>query len=217
MFDWSKLWDNILSYAFSVLVIAGRLVNKVLTFIYHNWRSAMAIIFQQFQEKLRAFVGVIFNIPRTYWAKMWCSILSGVLFALIAVNNWSIVHPYIAAGVLILVSAITNIRVFLTLSQLTGTFAVILCLLPVQLIIWCLGFRSQGVAKGSCASLYQSKYYRGIVPRGSSFAHLQSTGATMWLDPLTLVSLLSYAGAVSLLSYVGAVIVLGREWGWWFQ
>ncbi|KAG2085822.1 uncharacterized protein F5147DRAFT_83269 [Suillus discolor] len=208
MFDWSKLWDNILSCAFSVLATAGRLVIQVLRFIYHNWCSAMTIIFQQFQEKLRAFVGVIFNISRTYWAKMCCSILSGVLFVLIAVNNWSIVHPYIAAGVLILLAAVTNIGAFLTLLQLMGKFAVILCLLPVQLIIRYLGFGPRGVVKGSLASAYQSSHYGGTVPRGSLFARLQSTGATMLPVPLTLVSLLSYTGAV---------IILGREWGWWFQ
>ncbi|KAG1809237.1 hypothetical protein EV424DRAFT_1543120 [Suillus variegatus] len=138
--------------------------------------------------------------------KLWNTILSSILLTLIEVNDWSIVHPYVAAGVLILLSAVTNIGVFLALLQLTGTIAVFLCLLPVQLVIWCLGFRNQGVAQGSFASAYQSSHYGGTVPRGSSFAHLQSTGATMLPVPLTLVSLLSY---------VGVAIVLGREWGWW--
>jgi len=204
--DWSRVLGNILSRASSALATAGRLVDQV--FIYHNWRSAMAIMSQQYQEKLCPFIGVIFNISRIYWAKMWGSILPRVLFVLTEVNNLSIMHPYAAAVALILLSAFTNIGVFLTLSQLTGTIAVFLCLLPVRLIIWCLGFRSEGVAQGSFASAYQSSHYGGTVPRGSSFAHLQSTGATMWPVPLTLVSLLSYAGVA---------IVLGREWGWWFQ
>jgi hypothetical protein len=32
--------------------------------------------------------------------------------------------------------------------QLTGSIAVLLCLLPVQLIIRCFGFGSQGVTQG---------------------------------------------------------------------
>lgn len=140
-------------------------------------------------------------------AKLWDTILSSVLFALIEGNNWSIMHPYAAAGVLILISAFTNIGVFMTLLHLTGSIAVFLCLLPVRLIVWCLGFRNQGVAQGSLASQYQSSQYGATVPRGSGFALLQSFGATMWI-PLTFISFLSYAGAA---------IVLGREWGWWLQ
>ncbi|KAG2343576.1 hypothetical protein BDR05DRAFT_962640 [Suillus weaverae] len=141
-------------------------------------------------------------------AKVWGTILSSVLSALTDVNDWSIIHPYATAGALIFISASTNLGIFLTLLQLTGTIAVFLCLLPVRLIVWCFGFRSQGVAQGSLASQYQSSYYGSTVPQGSGFSHLQSLGATMWTVPLTLISLLSYAGVA---------IVLGREWGWWLQ
>ncbi|KAG2360103.1 hypothetical protein BDR07DRAFT_171938 [Suillus spraguei] len=137
-------------------------------------------------------------------AKLWDNILSSVLFALIEFNfnDWSIIHPYVAAGALMFISASTDIGVFLTLVQLTGTIAVFLCLVPVRLIIWCLGFRNQGVAQGSFASQYQSSHYGATVPRGSGFALLQSSGATMWI-PLTLISLLSYTGAAIVLGGSG--------------
>jgi hypothetical protein len=204
--NWSKVSGNFPSHASSALTTARQMVNQV--FIYHNWRSSMAIMSQQYQETLRPLVDVISSRSRNHWTKLWGSILSGSLFALTKVNYWSIMHPYVAAGALIFISAITNLGVFLTLLQLTGSIAVFLCLLPVQLIIRCFGFGSQGVTQGSFASRYQSSHYGGIVPRGSGFARLQSFGATMWIIPSTLISLLSYAGVA---------IVLGREWGWWLQ
>ncbi|KAG2030918.1 hypothetical protein BDR03DRAFT_155794 [Suillus americanus] len=150
---------------------------------------------------------VMSHILRSHCAKLWGSILSSGLFALTEVNNWSIRHPYKSAGALLLISAFENPAMLLTLLQLTGT-TMSLCFLPVRLIIWHLGFGSRGVEKGSFASRYQSRHYGGNVPRGSGFAKLQSYGATMPTVTSTLVSLLSYAGAV---------IVLGREWGWWLQ
>lgn len=162
--------------------------------------------------------------------KWWGIIVSSFLFALIAVNSWSIVHPYVAAGALILISVITNIGAFLVLLEQMGYIAVFLCLLPGQLeqmrrtavflcffpvqlillIIWGVGFRSPGVAQGSLASQSQSRHYGSTVRRDSRFAYLQSFGAIVliWPVPLTLISLLSYAGAL---------FVLGREWGWWLQ
>lgn len=197
--NWSKVSDNILSRASSALERARRLINQV--FIYHNWRSAMAIVSQQYQEKLRPFIEVISNILCNYWAKLWGTILSSILFALTEVNNLSIRHPYKSAGALLFISAFTDPAMLLTLLQL-------LCSLLVRLIIWCFGFRSRGVAKGSFASQYQSRRYGGNVPRDSGFAKLQSYGATMPKVRSTLVSLLSCAGAV---------IILGREWGWWIR
>ncbi|KAG1717922.1 hypothetical protein EDB19DRAFT_1070990 [Suillus lakei] len=107
----------------------------------------------------------------SYWSKIWTDILSrvssalpqvgrlvakllgttlsSVLFALTEVNTWSIMHPYAAAGALLCISASTNIGIFLTLSQLTGMISVFLCLLPVRLIIWCFGFRNQGIKRGT--------------------------------------------------------------------
>ncbi|KAG2099310.1 hypothetical protein BD769DRAFT_221764 [Suillus cothurnatus] len=143
-------------------------------------------------------------------------------------------HPYVAAGTLIFISATTNIGVFHILLQLTGSIAVLcllplhykdplfllellqltaktiffLCCFPVWLIVRCFGFRSQGVEQGSLASQYQSSHYGSTVPQGPESTHLQSSGVTMWIIPSILISLLSY---------VGVVIVLGREWEWWLQ
>ncbi|KAG1786284.1 uncharacterized protein HD556DRAFT_1313627 [Suillus plorans] len=167
--DWSKVLDNVLSHASSALATAGRLVDQV--FIYHNWRSAMAIMSQQYQEKLRPFIGVIFTIR----------------------------HPYESAGVLLVISAFGDHAIFLALLQLTGTTAMFLCFLPARLIISCLGFGSRGVEKGSFASQYQSRHYGGNVPRGSGFAKLQSYGSVMPTVTSTLISLLAYTGAVIIL------------------
>ncbi|KAG1805643.1 uncharacterized protein BJ212DRAFT_1590707 [Suillus subaureus] len=202
--DWSKVLGNILSHASSVLATARQLVTQV--FIYHNWRSAMAIISQQLQKKLRPLLDVFSSILHNCRARLWGSILSSVLFALTEVNKWSIVHPYTSAGALVFISAFEDLPMLLALLQLTGMTTMLLCFLPVRLINWCFGFRSQGVEKGSFASQYQSRRYGGNVPRGSRFAELQSYGATM----PTVISAL-----VSLLSYTGAVIILGREW--WIQ
>ncbi|KAG1720270.1 uncharacterized protein EDB91DRAFT_346622 [Suillus paluster] len=135
----------------------------------------------------------------------WRIILPGVLYALATVNSFSISHPYIAAGVLLCISAFTNPTILLASLRLMGVIALFI---PVQLITWCYGFRNQGVVKDSFASRYQSNMPGGSVPRNSPFSTLQSYGAT----PSPPISVL-----VSLLSYTGAVFVLGREWGWWFQ
>ncbi|KAG1805645.1 uncharacterized protein BJ212DRAFT_848117 [Suillus subaureus] len=139
---------------------------------------------------------------RNYWTKLWGSIVSSGMFALTEVNNLSIRHPYQSAGALLLISAFENPAMLLTLLQLTGTTTMFLCFLPARLIIWCFGFRSRGVEKGSFASQYQSHCYGGNVPRGSGFAKLQSYGAMPTATPTL----------ISLLSYTGAVIILGREW-----
>ncbi|KAG2752507.1 hypothetical protein P692DRAFT_20830510 [Suillus brevipes Sb2] len=189
--DWSKLSGNAISRASDALTDAKQLVNQAASQSDINLQNI--------------------DWSRLSGAKLWGSILSCIFFPFTAVNNWSIVHPYAAAVTLTLISASTNIGAFLTLSWLIVAIVVFLCLFlvqVVQLIIWCVGFRSLGVARGSLASRIQSIYYRGFVPRGSCFARLQSFGATKWPVPLTLVSLLSFAGVV---------IVLGREWGWWFQ
>ncbi|KAG1845047.1 hypothetical protein C8R48DRAFT_678268 [Suillus tomentosus] len=167
--DWSKVLDDILSHASSALATAGRLVNQV--FIYHNWRSAMAIMSQQYQEKLCPLIGEIFTIR----------------------------HPYESAGALLVISAFGDHATFLTLLQLTGTTAMFLCFLPARLIISCLGFGSRGVEKGSFASQYQSRHYGGNVPRGSGFSKLQSYGSTMPTVTSRLISLLAYTGAVIIL------------------
>ncbi|KAG1805646.1 uncharacterized protein BJ212DRAFT_848010 [Suillus subaureus] len=196
MSDWSKLAGSVFSQASYALTEAKQRANEAASQKDIDWSKVWADILNALGQAGRLLV------------ELWGTILSSILFALTEANDWSIIHPYAAAGALIFISAIANIGVFLTLLQLTGTIAVFLCLLPVQLIVWCFGFRSQGVAQGSFASQYQSNYYGGTVPRGSGFAHLQSVGATMWIVPSTLISLLSY---------VGVAIVLGREWGWWLQ
>ncbi|KAG1760735.1 hypothetical protein EDD22DRAFT_899971 [Suillus occidentalis] len=137
------------------------------------------------------------------WSKLLDDILSHALSASTAINNWSIGHPYKSAGALLLISAFGNPAMLLTLLQVTGTATVFLCFLPVRLIIWSFGFGSRGVIKDSYASQYQSRHFAGNVSRGSGFSKLQSYGATMPTATSTLVSLLSYTGAL---------IILGREW-----
>ncbi|KAG1720271.1 uncharacterized protein EDB91DRAFT_1178293 [Suillus paluster] len=136
------------------------------------------------------------DIPQS---KLW-----SILYTLIAVNNWSIRHPYVAAIALICISAFADPEVLLTS---TGNTAKYMCFVPVRLSIWFFGFKGRGVEKGSHASKYQARHYGGSIPRNSTFAKLQARGATM---PST-ASIL-----VSLWLYIGAVIVLVREWGWWF-
>ncbi|KAG1764400.1 hypothetical protein EV702DRAFT_792375 [Suillus placidus] len=201
MSDWSKLSGSFFSQASYALIEAKQQVNqaasqKDIDLRNVDWSKVWADILSALRQAGRLL------------ANVWGTILSSVLSTLTNVNDWSIIHPYAAAGALIFISASTNLGIFLTLLQLTGIIAVFLCLLPVRLIVWCFGLRSQGVAQGSLASQYQSSHYGSTVPRGSGFAHLQSFGATMWTVPLTLISLLSYAGVA---------IILGREWGWWLQ
>lgn len=189
--DWSKLSGNAISRASDALTDAKQLVNQAMPQSDINLQNI--------------------DWSRLSGAKLWGSILSCILFPFTAVNNWSIVHPYAAAVTLTLISASTNTRTFPTLFWLIVAIVVFLCLFLVQVVIWCVGFRSQGVARGSLASRIQSICYRGFVPRGSCFARLQSFGATKWpVGPVPLM-------LVSLLSFAGVVIVLGREWGWWFQ
>ncbi|KAG2030917.1 hypothetical protein BDR03DRAFT_973794 [Suillus americanus] len=201
MSDWSKLLGSVFSQGSYALTEAKQQANQAASQKDIDLKNIdLSKVWADILNALRQAGHLL--------VELWGTILSSVLFAFTEANVWSIMHPYAAAGALIFISAIANIGVFLTLLQLTGSIAVFLCLLPVRLIVWCCGFRSQGVAQGSFASQYQSNYYGGTVPRGSGFAHLQSVGATMWIIPSTLISLLSYAGVA---------IVLGREWGWWLQ
>lgn len=199
MSDWSKLSGSVFFRVSNALTDGTQQPNKGVS---QQDIDLNNIDFSKIWAKILSALGQAGRLLVKWWGIIW----SSVLVALIAVNGWSIAHPYAAAGALMLISAFTNTGAFLTLLQLTGAIAVFLCFLPVQLIIWCVGFRSQGVAHGSFASQYQSSRYGSTVPRGSGFAHLQSFGATTWPVSLTLVSLLSYAGVV---------IVLGREWGLW--
>ncbi|KAG0699309.1 hypothetical protein DFH29DRAFT_57188 [Suillus ampliporus] len=139
-------------------------------------------------------------------SKLW-GILSCVLYALTAVNNWSIRHPYVAAGALICISAFADPEILLSSLQVTGNTALYMCFLPVRLSIWFFGFKGRGVEKGSYASQYQSRRYGGNIPRNSTFAKLQAHGATL----PTAASML-----VTLLLYTGAVVVLVREWWSWY-
>ncbi|KAG1719814.1 hypothetical protein EDB19DRAFT_626224 [Suillus lakei] len=202
MSDWSKLSGSVFSQASYALTEVKHQAasQKDIDLKNVDWSKIWADILSRVSSALAQAGQLV--------AKLLGTILSGILFALTEANTWSIMHPYAAAGALICISAFTNIGIFLTLLQLTGTIVVFLCLLPVRLIIWCFGFRNQGVEQGSFASQYQSSHYGGAVPRGSGFAKLQSFGATMWTVPLTLISLLSY---------IGVAVVLGREWGWWLQ
>ncbi|KAG1844959.1 hypothetical protein DFJ58DRAFT_843889 [Suillus subalutaceus] len=195
--DWSKLAGSVFSQANQAASQKDIDLSKVWADILNALKQAGHLLYG---IRYFIFTSSLMGALDAYFLGSNCGALFSPVFA--------IMHPYAAAGALIFISAIANIGVFMTLLQLTGTIAVFLCLLPVQLIVWCCGFRNQGVAQGSFASQYQSNYYGGTVPRGSGFSHLQSVGATTWIVPSTLISLLSYAGVA---------IVLGREWGWWLQ
>ncbi|KAG1719810.1 hypothetical protein EDB19DRAFT_1781170 [Suillus lakei] len=179
------------------------------------------------------------DVPNIDWPKLRDTILASSIYALTGVNNWSIRHPYVAAGALICISA--NPDILLTPLRLTGRTACYIGLLPLRLILWpfkllgrfilyIFGFRKQGVAKDSLASQYQSHLYGGYVPRDSTFARFQSYGTADYYDDIeeALVSAnaddyenrgldagSAVAVAVSWLSAIGAVFVLGRKWGWW--
>jgi hypothetical protein len=181
---------------------------------------------------------VLLDLPNIDWPKLQDTILASSIYALTEVNNWSIRHPYVAAGALICVS--TSPDLLLTPLRLTGRTTLYFCLLPFRLILWPLkllgrfalyifGFRGDGVAKDSLASQYQSNVYGGYVPRDSTFSRFQSYGTTDYYDDLEVLRLANaddnenknlgvgsiIAVGVSWLSAIGAVIVLGRTWGWW--
>ncbi|KAG2122237.1 hypothetical protein DEU56DRAFT_77757 [Suillus clintonianus] len=181
--DWSRLSDKVVSHASDALTDAKQLAN---------------------QAMLQKHV----DLTNIDWSKVSGNILSHASSALTEIDNWSISHSYESAGALLFISALTHPAIILASLQLMGSTAVFMCFIPVRLTTWYFGFRSGGVAKGSLASQYQSSHYGGHVPRSSGFAKLQSYGATMPTVTSTLVSLLSYAGAV---------IILGRKWGWWLR
>ncbi|KAG1720272.1 uncharacterized protein EDB91DRAFT_1178294, partial [Suillus paluster] len=151
------------------------------------------------------------------WLKLRDTILASC--AVTEINNWSINHPYIAAGALLCISG--NPELLLTPLRLTGKTARYICLLPFRLFFWpfkmlgrlilyIFGFRRGGVAKDSFASRYQSRRYGGYVPRDSGFAKFQSHGATEYDEDEGGSTL---AVAVSWLSGAGAVFVLGQGMG----
>ncbi|KAG1805647.1 uncharacterized protein BJ212DRAFT_1390759 [Suillus subaureus] len=200
---------------------------------------------------------VLLDLPDIDWPKLRDTILASSIYALTEVNNWSIRHPYVAAGALICISS--NPDILLTPLWLTGKTTLYICLLPLRLILWpfkllgrftlyIFGFRGRGVAKGtsqpinyrclvtlnvnmtdSLASQYQSQIYGDYVPQDSTFARLQSYGATEYYDDLEVLRSANddddenrnlevgsmLAIGVSWLSAIGAVFVLGRTWGWW--
>ncbi|KAG2064497.1 hypothetical protein BDR04DRAFT_1235072 [Suillus decipiens] len=179
------------------------------------------------------------DLPNVDWSKLWDAILTSLIHALTEVNNWSIRHPYVAAGALICISA--NPDVLLTPLRLAGRTTLYICLLPLRLILWplklfgrftlyILGFRRCGVARDSLASQYQSHIYGGYVPQDSTFARFQSYGAADYYDDMEALRLANaeyeninqqaaskraVGPGVSWLSAIGAVLVLSRTWGWW--
>ncbi|KAG1766357.1 hypothetical protein EV702DRAFT_1150147 [Suillus placidus] len=175
----------------------------------------------------------VLDLSNIDWPKLRDTILASSIYAMTEVNDWSIRHPYIAAGAFICISA--NPDIFLTPLQLTGRTARYICLLPLRLILWpfkllgrfmlyIFGFRRQGVARDSLASQYQSHLYGGYVPRDSPFARFQSYGAADYYDDMEALRSVNAdepeggsmpAVGVSWLSAIGAVFVLGRTWGWW--
>lgn len=209
--DWSKVSDDVLSRASGALTEARQLVNQAASqrdvdLQNIDWSKFSGGVMSRASDAMTGAKQLVKGLGLTNinWSKLLDDILSHALSASTAINNWSIRHPYKSAGALLLIPLLTDPAMFSTLLQLTGTATVFLCFLPVRLIIWCFGFGSRGVKKDSYASQYQSRHYSGSVPRGSRFSKLQSYGATMPTVTSTLVSLLSYAGAMT---------ILAREWG----
>ncbi|KIK43488.1 hypothetical protein CY34DRAFT_803744 [Suillus luteus UH-Slu-Lm8-n1] len=160
------------------------------------------------------------DLPDLNWSILWDSSNCLICYTSTELNNWSIRHPYIAAGALLCISG--NPELILTPLRL----AHYTCLLPFRLILWSFkllprfilyifGFRREGVAKGSYASRYQSRRYGGYVPRESTFSKFQAHGATDdYEDGEETESI--FAVLVSLITNIGFMFVLGREWGWWY-
>ncbi|KAG1719809.1 hypothetical protein EDB19DRAFT_625763 [Suillus lakei] len=146
MSDWSKLSGSVFSQVSYALTEAKQQANQAASQKDIDLKNIdCSKIWADFLSRVSSALTQASQLV----TKLLGTILSGVLFALTEANTWSIMHPYAAAGALICISAFTNIGIFLTLLQLTGTIAVFLCLLPVRLIIWCFGFRSQGVEQGT--------------------------------------------------------------------
>ncbi|KAG2360100.1 hypothetical protein BDR07DRAFT_1462197 [Suillus spraguei] len=130
-------------------------------------------------------------------------------------NDLSIRHPYIAAGALLCICGTPEL--FLTPLRYT-------CFLPFQLIIWpfkllamfilyILGFRKEGVKKGSYASQYQSRRYGGNTPGKSAFSTFQARAA---IDEDGNPKVSMFAAPVTFMACIGIMFVLGRAWGWWY-
>ncbi|KAG1845012.1 hypothetical protein C8R48DRAFT_837578 [Suillus tomentosus] len=154
------------------------------------------------------------------WSILWDATTCLTCYFATELNNWSIRHPYIAAVTLIYISGTPE----LLLTPLR--IARYLCFLPFRLILWpfklltrfilyIVGFRRQGVAKGSYASRYQSRRYGGYVPSQSAFSKFQAHGATDDYEdgdePQS-----TFAAPVSFMAGIGGWFVLGRAWGWWY-
>jgi len=151
-----------------------------------DWSFAMA---DTFHQQLRRLIEMSYDIP---WF----------------VKQWSITHPYAAAGGLLFTLGCINPVILLTplkILQITGSVALRMCVLPIQILVRLLGFTSRGVMKGSLAALYQSRVLGGYVLRGSIFTALQSCGATIPSVKGTFFCLLVGTG----------FFFLGRNWGFW--
>ncbi|KAG2064496.1 hypothetical protein BDR04DRAFT_1110046 [Suillus decipiens] len=80
----------------------------------------------------------LLDLSNIDWSKLWITILAFSIYALTEVNNWSIKHPYVAAGALMCISAEPDI--LLTPLRLAGKTTLYICLLPFRLILWTLKF-----------------------------------------------------------------------------
>ncbi|KAG1764399.1 hypothetical protein EV702DRAFT_1154138 [Suillus placidus] len=158
------------------------------------------------------------DLPDLNWSILQDTCLT--CYAVTELNNWSIRHPYVATGALLCISG--NPELLLTplrLARYTFFLPFRLILWPFKLlarfILYILGFRKEGVAKGSIASQYQSRRYGGHVPQQSTFSKFQAHGATDdYEDGDEIRSM--FAVPVSLMMSIGVVFVLGRAWGWWY-
>ncbi|KAG1844958.1 hypothetical protein DFJ58DRAFT_731038 [Suillus subalutaceus] len=183
---------------------------------------------------------VLLDLPSIDWPKLRDTILASSIYALTEVNNWSIRHPYVAAGALICISISPDI--LLTPLRLTGRTTLYICLLPLRLILWpfkllgrfilyIFGFRRYGVAKGtsqsinyrclmtlnanmtdSLASQYQSHIYGGYVPQDSTFARFQSYGAAEYYDDLEALRSANVDDDENTNLEVGLILAVGVSW-----
>jgi hypothetical protein len=58
-------------------------------------------------------------------------------------------YPYVTVGVLLSTSGLANPVIFLSLLKMTGGATLTVGFLPMQLLVWLGGFRSQGVVAGT--------------------------------------------------------------------
>lgn len=81
-------------------------------------------------------------------------------------------HPFLLASGLVLLA-------YYPKSPFTAVYYVVYGI-PKAIIVGllhCLGFGREGVRRGSYAAGYQSRVYKGIIPRSSTFSASQSSGA----------------------------------------